>query len=486
MRSNRRSDQLFKRIFVCTSKQRVLRQSALAIAALQPCLLFADEGFQFNGYYRAGINTASPFTGREFIEGSSGNSVYSFFETLTLEAPDLQGSPRLKTSRHVRDPNYLKMQMSKYFRSEVKFTLGLDTKGATSHETASTLRSPSDSQSSIISVNNTFRVRDLFLELPTATDMRIWAGSRQIEFEDLRLFEAGNPFDTKALGFGIETNTSFFSLGFSKSKRQGVVEGLSEQDRVSNKIPPVLVETKDASIVYRKEIPVDANYTLIPMTKVIIHGAARADATTGGRRLAIRGSQELLIGAIMARQDPETGGFGNTTMGASFRPAGYDEAALRGDTRGYDSVFFLQDSSVFNFFGWSVITGLSIEQSIFKGEQTVYVVQQDGAIISSGETTKTQRTIALGAQPVLYINKALHLALDLNYSFRDKKVDKSQSNAFLVTPIIRYALNENVLGSPQIYTSFTYGKYDLDFKRQLDGSFKNTLATTQSGIELWF
>ena len=87
---------------------------------------------------------------------------------------------------------------------------------------------------------------------------------------------------------------------------------------------------------------------------------------------------------------------------------------------------------------------------------------------------------------MLYINKALHLALDLNYSFRDKKVDKSQSNAFLVTPIIRYALNENVLGSPQIYTSFTYGKYDLDFKRQLDGSFKNTLATTQSGIELWF
>lgn len=463
-----------------------MHQAALIVAALQPCVTIADEGFQFNGYYRAGFNTASPFTGKEFVEGSGGNSFYSFFESLTLEPSDVQGSPRLKTSRHAREPNYLKMQLSKYFPSEVKFTLGLDTRGAASHATSTTVNSPSDSETSIISVNNSFRIRDLFLELPTATDTRIWAGSRQIEFEDLRLFEAGNPFDTKALGFGLETDNSFFSVGFSKSKRQGIVEGVSEQDRISNKIPPVLVETKDASLLYRKEITVDANYTLIPMIKVIIHGAARADATTGGKRLAIRGSQELLVGSVMARQDPETGGFGNTTMGASFRPAGYDEAALRGDTRGYDSVFFLQDSSVFNFIGWSVITGLAIEQSLFKDKQTVYQVQNDGAIISTGETTKTQRTIAMGVQPVLYINRALHLALDLNYSFRDKKVEKSQSNAFLVTPIIRYALNENVLGSPQIYTSFTYGKYDLDFKRQLDGSFKNSLATTQSGIELWF
>jgi maltoporin len=477
---------LFKRVFVCTLKQRVLRPTALTVAVLTPSIALADEGFQFNGYYRAGINTPSPFTGREFVEEGGGNSFYRFFESLTLETPDTQGSPRLKTSRHTREPNYLKIQMSKYFPSEVKFTFGMDTKDATAHATATTPISSSDSESSIIAVNNSFRIRDLFLELPTATDMRIWAGSRQIEFEDLRLFEAGNPFDTKALGFGIETSNSFFSLGFSKSKRQGVVEGISELDRISNKVPPVLVETKDASLVYRKEIAVDSNYTVIPMVKAIIHGAARADATTGGRRLAIRGSQELLIGAVMARQDPETGGFGNTTMGASFRPAGYDEAALRGDTRGYDSVYFLQDTSVFNFIDWSFITGLSVEHSIFKNDQTVYVVQDDGAIISTGETTKTQRTVAVGAQPVLYINKVLHLALDLSYSFRNKKIDKLQSNAFLVTPILRYALNENVLGSPQIYTSFTYGKYDLDFKRQLDGSFKNTLTTTQSGIELWF
>lgn len=446
----------------------------------------ADEGFQFNGYWRAGFNTASPFTGREFVDGTGGNSFYNFFERLTLEAPDTQGSPRLKTSRHPRDPNYLKFQMSKSFPSEVKFIFGMDTREGTAQETATQVGSPSDNETSAITTTNNFRIRDLYIELPTQTDMRVWAGSRQIEFEDLRLFEAGNPFDTKALGLGVETDRSLFSMSYSKSKREGVIEGISEEDRISSKLPPVLVETKDASFLYRREVPLEDNYTIIPMFKLIVRGAAAADSTTGGKRKAVRGSQELLVGSIMSRNDPDTGNYGNTTMGVNFRPPNYSEEALRGDVTGYDTIYFIQDSSVFNFIGWSVITAAALEQTVFRSEQTVFKVQTDGAIVSLGEKTRTQRMIALGVQPVLYINKSLHAALDLSYSFRDKKTSKTQSNALLVTPIVRYALNENVLGSPQLYTSFTYGRYDLDFKKQLDGSFKNTLGTMQSGIELWF
>jgi hypothetical protein len=458
----------------------------IALTAGGAVVARADEGFQYNGYWRAGFNTASPFTGREFVDGTGGNSFYNFFERLTLEAPDTQTSPRLKTSRAARDPNYLKFQMSKTFPSEVKFTFGMDTREGTSHESTSVVKSPAENETSAITFNNNFRMRDLFIELPTSTDMRLWAGSRQIEFEDLRLFEAGNPFDTKALGAGVETDKTLFSVGYSKSKRESVIEGVSNEDRIANKIPPVLVETKDASILYRTEVPLEANYTIIPMFKLIIRGAAPADSTTGGKRQSIRGSQELLVGSVMARNDPDTGNFGNTTMGVNLRPPNYSEEALRGDVRGFDTIYFIQDSSIFNFLGWSLMTGASVEQTLFKNDQIIYKVQQDGAIVSTGEKTRSQRAIALGVQPVLYVSKAFHLALDLNYSFRDKKTAKSQSNTLLVTPIMRYALNENALGSPQLYTSFTYGRYDLDFKKQLDGSFKNTLGTVQSGIELWF
>jgi len=490
---------VFKR---CSLNKKVDWSWPLCVAAAVPLCSFAlaqanevysndnvfvhEESFEFNGYWRAGFNTASPFTGRELVDGAGGNSFSNFFRRLTQEAPDTQTSPRLKTSRHARDPNYLKFQMSKTFQSDVKFTFGMDTREATTHESALVLKSPSDTENSAIPNVNNFRIRDLYVQLPTKSDMRIWAGSRQLEFEDLRLFEAGNPFDTKALGFGIETDRTFFSVGYSKSKREGVIEGLSEEDTLARKTTPVLVETKDASLLFRREIPLESNYSVVPMVKVIIRGAAPADATTDGKRKAIRGSQEFLVGTVMARNNPETGGFGNTTMGLNLRPPDYSEESLRGDNSGYDAIYFIQDSSIFNFIGWSLITGFSVEQTVFKNDQTLYRVQTDGAIVSLGETTRKQRTVALGAQPVLYVTKAFHLALDVSYSFRDNKTSKTQSNALLVTPIMRYALNENVLGSPQVYTSFTYGKYDLDFKKQLDGSFRNTLGTVQSGIELWF
>jgi hypothetical protein len=488
-------------------KTKVVRQALLVLAAVSGASAFGDEtpvlpqtgvsvdkeesrppaeSFEFKGYWRAGFNTASPFAWSEAANGTSGNPVYNFFEKLTLEAPDAQGAPRLKTSRHAKDPNYLKLQMSKSFPSEVKVVFGIDTKEAPAHSTAIVAKSSSENASSALNASNTFRMRDLYAVFPTSSDMRLWAGSRQIEFEDLRLFESGNPFDTKALGVGLETDNSFFSMGYSKSKRVGVIEGISEEERAAKKIPPVLVDTKDASFVYRKEFPLEMNYTVMPMGKIIIHGAAHSDSTTGGKRQSMRGSQEFMFGTVMSRENPESGNIGNTTMGINLRPPELSEASLRGDIRGFDTIYFLQDSSIFNFNGWSALSAVAVEQTVFKKEQTVFKVADDGSVLASDAKTKSQRTVALGLQPVLYVTSAFHLALDMNYSFRDKKIDKTQSNALLVTPIIRYALSGNVLGSPQIYTSFTYGRYDLDFKKQLDGSFKNTLSTMQSGIELWF
>jgi len=458
---------------------------ASAAAAALTSTAFADEGYQFSGIWRAGFNTASPFTGREFVDGTGGNSFYNFFERLTLEASDTQNSPRLKTSRHARDPNYLKLQFVKTFPSEAKVVFGIDTKSLAQETTTQKLSSSDDETSALPSLNS-FRIRDLYTVLPTSGEWRVWAGSRQIEFEDLRLFDSGNPFDTKALGIGLESDKKFFSIGYSKTKREGVIDGAETPARNAGGDPQILVETKDATILYRVEMPLEANYTVIPMFKMIVHGAAQADSTTGGKRKAIRGSEEFFLGSVMARQDPESGNFGNSTLGVNLRPPDNSEESIRGDSSGFDATFFLQDSSVFNFPGWGVITGLAVEQTIFKNEQSVFRVQTDGSIVATGEKARNQRTISLGAQPVLYVTKAFHLALDVNYSFRDKKVQKNQSNAFLVTPIIRYAMNESVLGSPQLYSSFTYGRYDLDFKKQIDGSFKNTLSTVQSGIEVWF
>ncbi len=444
-----------------------------------------EEKFEFSGYWRAGFDTASPFTGREFVDGTGGNSFYNFIERLTMEAPDHQGAPNLKTSRHARDPNYLKLQFSKSFSNDVTVAFSIDSKNAPVHESSPTLYD-TDNQTSAISISNSLRIRDLYTSLPTSSELRVWGGSRQFEFEDLRLFDSGNPFDTNTLGIGIESDTTLFAMGYAKSKREAVIAGRPSAARGANSRQAVLVNTKDATLLYRREIPLEKNYSIIPVVKAIIHGATQADATTGGKRQAIRGSEELMVGAIMSRTDPETNNTGHSTMGVSLKPPDGSEASLRGDTRGFDIRFFLEDANILNMDGWGLLTALSIEQVMFKNDQKRFVVMTDGSIVASGETSKSQRTIAIGLQPVLYVTQSLHLALDASYSFRDKKLQKTEANALLVTPIIRYALARNPLGSPQLYTSFTYGRYDLDFKRQIDGSFKRTLSTMQTGIELWF
>ncbi|MFZ9520073.1 MAG: carbohydrate porin [Silvanigrellaceae bacterium] len=445
----------------------------------------AEENFQFNGYWRAGFDTASPFTGREFVDGAGGNSFYNFIERLTSEAPDNQGAPNLKTSRHTRDPNYLKLQLSKTFTNDVRITFGIDSKGAPVHESTPAW-ADSANQGAAIQISNSLRIRDLYTSLPTTSDLRVWAGSRQFEFEDLRLFDSGNPFDTSTLGVGLESSKTIFAMGYAKAKREAVVAARPATVRGGTARQAVLVDTKDATLLYRTEVPLEKNYSIIPTFKVVVHGATQADATTGNKRQAIRGSQEFMAGAIMARFDGETGNTGHSTMGVSLKPPDGSEASLRGDNSGFDIRFFAEDANIISTPEWGLLTAISIEQTSFKNNQKRYVVMSDGSIVASGETSKSQRTIALGIQPVLYVTKSVHLAMDLSYSFRDKKLQKNQSNALLVTPIFRYAFSQSPLGSPQFYTSFTYGKYDLDFKRQIDGSFKNTLSTMQTGIELWF
>lgn len=443
------------------------------------------EKFQYSGYWRAGFDTASPFTGREFVDGAGGNSFYNFIERLTSEAPDAQGAPNLKTSRHARDPNYLKLQLSKAFPNDVRVTFSIDSKNAPVHE-SSPPTTDTGNQSSAIQISNSLRIRDLYTSLPSATDLRVWGGSRQFEFEDLRLFDSGNPFDTSTLGIGVESDKTLFSIGYAKAKREAVVASRPTSGRSSTSRQGVLVDTKDATLLYRTEVPVDKNYSIIPMLKIIVHGATQADSTTGGKRQAIRGSEDIYAGAIMSRYDPETDNRGHSTIGVSLIPPDKSEASLRGDTTGFDVHYFFEDSNIFQTPEWGLVTALAIEQITFKNDQKRYVVMEDGSIVASGETSKSQRNIALGLQPVLYVTKSIHLALDMSYSFRDKKLQKNQSNALLITPIFRYALSQNPLGSPQLYTSFTYGRYDLDFKRQIDGSYRRTLSTMQTGLELWF
>ena len=100
----------------------------------------------------------------------------------------------------------------------------------------------------------------------------------------------------------------------------------------------------------------------------------------------------------------------------------------------------------------------------------------------------TQSTFGfnVAAQPVYYLTPKFHAAFDVGYSYINKRVADNQANVLTLTPILRYAMNKNATGSPQIYTSVTYGSYNAKIKTNEKGDPTDTLVTTQTGFETWF
>ena len=133
-----------------------------------------------------------------------------------------------------------------------------------------------------------------------------------------------------------------------------------------------------------------------------------------------------------------------------------------------------------------LLTGFSLQSMSFKDKMPVLKVD-GGAIVADGtNTTTSTMKVSIGAQPVYYVTDHFHAALDFNYAMTTKKIAATDANLLTLTPILRYALAKNPVGTPQIYTSLTYGKYDAKVKKATNGEATDSLITTQTGMEVWF
>ena len=479
------------------------------LLALQAEKASANEGFEFGGYWRAGYNTSSAVTAQELVTRKiSWKDFVDTLQGLTAEASDTQDLAGMKSTRHSRSPSYFQLRMGQRFSNGVDAKLKLDSFGPFFHELADT----SADASTRNSVN--LRVRDLYLSVPLGTEnTRMWAGSRMLEYEDLRLFDGGNPFDTNAFGIGIEGPRYEAALSYNKANRTAVVTNASGQ--------PVLgtqqnsnVATKDITILGRTELAQWRSFQLKPMFKYINHAGAPEDNVSVIRRKEIKGSSELTLGAIISRTG-RPGYWGNSVLAVRETPSGLigrtdqDEnrgneenrtiakqtntdnidarnAALRGDSKFYDTSFILNDTANIDFNRWSLMTGLWVEHDIYNSPRQLWKLKGRTIVKDDDNKTKQNTRFSIGFQPVYYISDQVHAAFDVNYAARAKRLSNTDSNGIIVTPILRYAMNKSALGTPQIYASFSYGRYDAETKRQPDGSFKTTLVTTQSGFEIWF
>ncbi len=415
---------------------------------------------EFTGYWRLGYNTdINPL----------------------LPASDSQGVPN-EVSRHMRGPSYFNLGLGKSFENGMRVRFEVDHVGKTPHQDGDWgYDSNAEAGASFTSLyDRDFRIRELYLELP-AGQAKIWAGARKFEWEDIRIFDTLNPFNLNGFGGGVTLGGTQAHVTFAD--RKGTIALPSENLAPDAEAPTTTVALKDVSMVIRHEIAINENRSVKPMIWVKQNGQA-PEADVGDpavTRPEIKGSTAFKVGGIYSSHSESHW----ANMGLWFESNPTD---ITGNTSGTNTSLGLMSSSSYEFGSFGVVAGLyGLYTSYKDSQQELKVADNKQSLVPDGEaTTNNQIKVSAGIQPVFYVTDHFHTALDLNYALTDKKINTTDSNALFVTPILRYAMSRTAIGTPQIYTSLTYGLYDWECVTNAEGKASDTLVTTQTGFEVWF
>lgn len=417
---------------------------------------------EFHAYGRLGITTNEKLTsaGKDQGDGSFG----------------------LPTSRHIRDTNYLRVQS--IGRASSSLSLNLEAQ----FENLPHLTN---------SWNGTgVNLRNAYLQTTISPDADLWFGARRLEFEDVRLFDKFPLSDTTFYGVGSQLQVAgtptTIAVGFkNQNSTLNIIK--NEADVLAgNAATPA--ESRSTSIFLRSEYSLGANAALRPTLildqsgQTLVDGApvdsyrtinsdTKQVTTTTLQKKTLSGK----LGAVLSH-------WGNDGWGNHF--IWLQQRAAQGTSGGSQKDTLLGFASSGDYEGWSahnigLMYGLMLEHTQFKVAQKKFSVV-DSKLVENG-TSKSNTVIALGLQPVYYINDRLHAALDLNHT-RTTKVgaDSEKPNMTFVTPILRYASNKTALATPQFFTSFTYGMYETKARKNATGTPSANAFTTQTGCEFWF
>lgn len=433
----------------------------LALAMATPALAqpaAQTDAFEFSGYWRAGFNTgANPLQRPDDENGQGG-----------INAP---------TSRHIRNPNYFRFTLGRKFTNGMRVEAGID--------------SPDDKNlphANGLWKTDSLRVRDLYLVLPIDESTKIWAGSRRIEPEDVRIFDIF-PFGlTTAFGGGLETSWGQVILSATDSS--------VDYKTLDNKS-----KRKTLTAMVRGEISMSETSKLKPTLIVTARGKDPEHTVTNPDVPSIQPDPAPTPATV---DIPERKASGDVKVGAVYSYWGDDHWANNflvistnaedvGEDTGHDITYALYQSGSFALSSdAAILTALSFELTNFHTTRSSYKLS-NGAIVpdedgdSGTKKIHSKSTLSVGFQPVYFVTEKFHAGVDLNLVQHFKKVSANDANAIFVTPIVRYAMNKNALGTPQIYTSVTYGSYEAKIKSKFDGAEKqDKLFTTQTGFEVWF
>jgi hypothetical protein len=427
---------------------------------------FANEGskapFEFHTYGRLGISTNEKLNeaGRDQGDGAFG----------------------LPTSRHVRDTNYLRIQLQGQADKDSLFNLETQLENLP-HLTGSW---------SGTGVN----VRNAYFQTAVSPETQLWFGARRLEFEDVRLFDRFPLSDTTFYGAGttltIAGSPTTIAAGFKN--QSSILNMAKSATDASAGNEDVTVTSRDTALYIRHEHTLGDGLAVRPTLIVNRSGNAKlAGAPLNSYKTAVDGNFATTTtkpatlaykaGAVLSHWGDA--GWGNHFLWLEQKPASGMSGSSNKDT-------VLGVASSGDYEGWKsenigLMYGLMLEHTQFKKAQPKYSLVNAELIPNATATAQSNTTLAVGLQPVYYVTDRLHVALDFSHTLTTKVgVEAAKPNMTFVTPIVRYASNKTALATPQFFTSLTYGVYETKARLTAAGKPSKTSLTTQTGCEFWF
>lgn len=442
------------------------RRGCVFVFLLTAPAAFANEGskspFEFHAYGRLGISTNEKLNdaGRDQGDGAFG----------------------LPTSRHVRDTNYLRIQLQGQADKQSLFNLEAQLENLP-HLTSTWS-------------GTGLNLRNAYFQTAVSPETQLWFGARRLEFEDVRLFDRFPLSDTTFYGAGTTLSVAgaptTIAAGFKNQSSVLTLAKNSTDATSGNK--DVTATSRDTSLFIRHEHSLGEGFTLRPTLILNRSGSAKVDGVPlDSYKTVVDGnitttttkpaSLTYKAGAVLSHGGDA--GWGNHFVWLEQKPA----TGMSGSNN-KDTIFGLASSG--DYEGWKtesvgLMYGLMVEHTQFKKAQPKYTLVNDEFIPSATATSSSSTTMAVGLQPVYYITDRLHAALDVNHTLTTKVGTASaKPNMTFITPIVRFASNKTALATPQFFTSVTYGVYETKARLTASGKPSKTSITTQTGCEFWF
>lgn len=345
------------------------------------------------------------------------------------------------------------------------------------------------------------QLRDLYLNIPFGNHgYSVWLGRRTFEFEEIYLFQETNPFNQLELnGFGIETDVFQVSLAINKETVYTTAKDQNGNALIDKNGNKILYENDDyvATLFLSGKFLLFEGKMFQPILSVRAYNSYGKDTSDNVQKDKVSLASSFILGGIFYR--PLTDGIkGTTTIWFSSLPA--DKEAKPTNTT-VNSAFYgegrippnypqntigIADSSQFLYEKYGgLLTSIIILNNVYASNLPVLHISDDQkSLQTDGKSySRTTNRLSIGVQPVVYLSKNFQFGLDLNFNYVTKKLLANDANSFVVTPILKYAFDEQLNTKKYLFFSMSYGYYDWKIKTYSDGTKTNELFTTQTGVE---